>query len=84
MSQFDILDRYPLRKTRGVLYTEKTAAGTINVFKNVKSYDDVADAIITTPTVVLTTTMAGLQNRLTEIQAEKQNINAFITAESIV
>jgi hypothetical protein len=80
---YTILDRYPSRKTKGVLETEKTLDGKIVVFKNTKTYDD-DDNLTITKTAVLTTTAGELQARLLVLQAEKQNINAFMTAENIV
>ena len=80
---YEVLNRYTARKTKGVLVTEKTNEGTIIVFKNVKTYDD-DDNLTIVKTVVLTTNKAELDARLAELQAEKQNINAFIAAESIV
>ena len=81
MSEFTRLKNYVNRKAAGKLSIVKTANGNITVFKQVFDEDGV---LLPDLQVIVDTTSIELNQRLTDLQKEKQIINNFMTAEGIV
>jgi hypothetical protein len=78
---YEILDKYTQKKTRGKVSTQVTDDGQLVVSKVL--YDDEGN-LLTDRKVICVTSPEQLSARLAELQNEKQIINQFVAAESII